>query len=63
MLNDVTFGQYYPTQSFVHKADPRVKLLALIAYIVALFIAKNFCHYDFSTIFANKIHFNHLKRS
>ena len=42
MLNDVTFGQYYPTKSFVHKADPRVKLLALIAYIVALFLAKNF---------------------
>ena len=42
MLNDVTFGQYYPTKSFVHKADPRIKLLALIAYIVALFLANNF---------------------
>lgn len=42
MLNDVTFGQYYPTKSFVHKSDPRIKLLALIAYIVALFLAKNF---------------------
>lgn len=42
MLNDVTFGQYYPAVSFVHKSDPRVKLLALIAYIVALFVAKNF---------------------
>ena len=42
MLNDVTFGQYYPTKSFAHKSDPRIKLLALIAYIVALFLAKNF---------------------
>lgn len=42
MLNDVTFGQYYPTKSFVHKADPRIKLLALVAYIVMLFIANNF---------------------
>lgn len=42
MLNDVTFGQYYPVKSFVHRTDPRVKLLALIAYIVALFLAKNF---------------------
>ncbi len=42
MLNDVTFGQYYPSSSFVHKSDPRVKLLGLIAYIVALFITKNF---------------------
>ena len=42
MLNDVTFGQYYPVKSFTHSADPRIKLLALIAYIVALFLAKNF---------------------
>ena len=42
MLNDVTFGQYYPTKSFVHRLDPRVKLLFLIAYIVMLFVAKSF---------------------
>ncbi len=42
MLNDVTFGQYYPTESPMHRADPRVKLLALIAYIVALFLAQTF---------------------
>lgn len=42
MLNDVTFGQYYPTDSFIHRLDPRTKLLWLIAYIVALFMSKNF---------------------
>lgn len=42
MLNDVTFGQYYPAKSFLHRADPRIKLLALIAYIVVLFVTKNF---------------------
>lgn len=42
MLNDVTFGQYYPAQSFVHRLDPRLKLLFLIAYIVALFISQTF---------------------
>lgn len=42
MLNDVAFGQYYPVKSFAHRADPRIKLLALIAYIVALFLARNF---------------------
>ncbi len=42
MLNDVTFGQYYPSQSFVHRLDPRFKLLALIAIIVLLFVADNF---------------------
>ena len=42
MLNDVTFGQYYPSNSFVHKLDPRVKLLFLIAYILMLFVSKTF---------------------
>lgn len=42
MLNDVTFGQFYPTKSFVHRLDPRVKLLFLIAYIVMLFVANSF---------------------
>ncbi|MCM1437686.1 MAG: energy-coupling factor transporter transmembrane protein EcfT [Roseburia sp.] len=42
MINDVTFGQYYPAKSFVHRLDPRVKLLFLIAYIVMLFVAKSF---------------------
>ena len=42
MLNDVTFGQYYPAKSFVHNMDPRAKLLLVIAYIVSIFIANNF---------------------
>ena len=42
MLGDVTFGQYYNANSFVHKNDPRIKILLLIAYIVAVFLAGNF---------------------
>lgn len=41
-MRDVSFGQYYPANSFVHKCDPRTKLLFLIVYIVAVFLAKNF---------------------
>ena len=41
-MREVSFGQYYPANSFVHKCDPRLKLLFLIAYIVAIFMAKNF---------------------
>ena len=41
-MRDVSFGQYYPANSFVHKCDPRVKLLFLIVYIVVVFLAKNF---------------------
>ncbi len=39
MLKDITFGQYLPTGSYIHKADPRTKLLLLLALIVIVFIA------------------------
>ncbi len=41
-MKDVSFGQYYPSNSFVHKVDPRLKMLFLIGYIVAIFLASNF---------------------
>ncbi len=41
-MKDVAFGQYYPADSFVHKCDPRAKILFLIVYIVAVFLCKNF---------------------
>ena len=41
-MSNVTFGQFIDTNSFVHKLDPRAKLLFLIAFIVFIFIAGNF---------------------
>lgn len=41
-MKDVSFGQYYPVDSFVHRLDPRLKLLFLIAFITAIFLASNF---------------------
>jgi energy-coupling factor transport system permease protein len=41
-MNDVSFGQYYPAKSFVHKCDPRLKIFFLIVYIVAVFLADSF---------------------
>lgn len=69
MLNDVTFGQYYPTQSFVHKLDPRVKLLFLIAYIVMIFVANSFYGLAlcalllFAMIIASRVPFGSVLRS
>ena len=40
-LNNITLGQYYPADSVVHRMDPRVKILLLIAVIVAIFLAGN----------------------
>lgn len=42
MLKDVTFGQYFEGNSFVHKLDPRCKILLLITTIVLIFCATNF---------------------
>ena len=41
MLKDITLGQYYPTESALHRADPRVKLLLAMVYIVSLFLIKS----------------------
>ncbi len=41
-MNDVSFGQYYPAKSFVHKCDPRLKILFLIVYIAAVFLSNSF---------------------
>ena len=45
MLKDITMGQYFPGNSSIHRLDPRTKLLLLIGYIVALFIAENWLSY------------------
>ena len=41
MLKDITIGQHFPGHSVLHRCDPRLKLVATIAYIVVLFIAPN----------------------
>lgn len=41
-MKDVSFGQYYPAKSFLHRLDPRLKLVFLIAYIAMTFVATNF---------------------
>ena len=45
MLKDVTLGQYFPGETSVHKLDPRTKLVLVIVYIVALFLAKGAASY------------------
>ncbi|MCL2629975.1 MAG: energy-coupling factor transporter transmembrane protein EcfT [Firmicutes bacterium] len=45
MNRDVTFGQYYPKNSFVHNIDPRVKIVLVIAYMAGVFVAKTLWAY------------------
>ena len=51
MLRDITLGQYYQTDSIIHKLDPRVKLVATILFIVSLFIVDNFIGYIIAALF------------
>ncbi|MBQ8029064.1 MAG: energy-coupling factor transporter transmembrane protein EcfT [Clostridia bacterium] len=42
MLSDITIGQYYKADSFVHRLDPRIKIILTIWFIVIIFLCKNF---------------------
>ena len=45
MLKDITLGQYFPGTSVIHRMDPRAKLIMLMVYIVALFMAVSWVSY------------------
>jgi energy-coupling factor transport system permease protein len=51
MIRDITIGQYYPTDSILHKLDPRVKLIGTFAFIVSLFLFHSLYGYIIVTIF------------
>ena len=44
-LKDITLGQFFPGNSVVHRLDPRTKLICVVLYIVALFLASWFFTY------------------
>lgn len=45
MLKEITIGQYYQTESPIHRLDPRVKLIATFAYIISLFVVHSWTGY------------------
>ncbi len=51
MLKDITFGQYVETDSPIHKADPRVKIVLLILAVVFIFVSQNMFALLLSLIF------------
>lgn len=40
-MKSITLGQFYPADSILHRADPRMKVILTVLYIVATFLAKN----------------------
>ncbi len=42
MIRDITLGQYYGSESPLHRLDPRVKIVGTILFIVELFLVNDF---------------------
>ena len=58
MLKDITLGQYFPTNSIVHRLDSRIKIISVLVFIIAVFIcdsAFGFLLAVFSTILGHSI--------
>ena len=51
MLRDITLGQYYQTESVIHRLYPRVKLVTTICFIISLFIVDNWIGYLIAILF------------
>lgn len=51
MIRDITIGQYYQTDSVIHKLDPRVKLAGTIIFLVSLFLERSVPIYIIAGLF------------
>lgn len=45
MFRDITFGQYYPVESFVHKMDARIKIVLSMLYLIGIFFLSSFAQF------------------
>lgn len=50
MLRDITMGQYYQTDSVIHRLDPRVKLVGTLLFIISLFVVDNLIGYAIAAL-------------
>ena len=51
MFEDITLGQYYQTDSLLHRLDPRVKIVGTLVYIISLFVVDTFAGYFVCLLF------------
>ena len=50
-MHDISFGQFYPSDSFVHRMDARVKFTLMIAYIVFVLFIRTYAGYALTALF------------
>ena len=46
MLQDITFGQFFPGNSILHRLDPRTKIILLFALMILIFAVKGAAAYS-----------------
>ncbi|MFC7687717.1 energy-coupling factor transporter transmembrane component T family protein [Ureibacillus sp. GCM10028918] len=51
MMEKMIFGRFIPGDSFVHRLDPRAKLVFVFAFILVVFLANNIVTYAFLLAF------------
>jgi energy-coupling factor transport system permease protein len=51
VIKNITIGQYFPGDSFIHRMDPRVKIIITLIYIVTLFFVNNVAAYTLFGLF------------
>jgi energy-coupling factor transport system permease protein len=50
-MSRMVIGQYYPADSVIHQLDPRVKLLAVIAFVTVLIFVTSFIGFGLAAVF------------
>jgi len=68
-MSNITLGQYIPLDSFFHRLDPRSKIVAMFAILIALFIPTGFIGYAvigvivMACILVAKLSFSYILKS
>ena len=66
MIRDITIGQYYASDSVIHRLDPRVKIMVTLVYIISLFLFDDFMGYAvavgffFLAVVLSKVPFSYI---
>lgn len=69
MLKDITLGQFFPGSSYLHRLDPRIKIISVLLFIAATFTCKSIISYGimvlmlFCMVVISKIHLSTVLKS
>lgn len=50
-MGNITLGRYLPINSFIHRLDPRLKIMSLLLLLISIFFDSGFIGYAILTVF------------